>query len=164
MNDQLTTDPRTSSEPPPGVSQSTRPITGLFEDRFRLGETLNVMVNGPKVYGALMTFGEPDPSGSLPGNNRTRWFWFLDNFCAVNGFVSGFLFDGVGKNYPDGIENVVDPFGRVVGQQNPKGIYRLWRSNGGYLLQINRYGEDATIPDSLYTRDFHMEKLIFEPE
>jgi hypothetical protein len=40
----------------------------------------------------------------------------------------------------------------------------LWRSNDGYLLQVNPYGSDAIAQDSLYTRDFHMETLIFKPE
>ena len=141
-----------------------QPITGLFEDRFRLGETLNVMVNGHKVYGQLLTYGAPDPSSTLPGNNKDRWYFFTDNWCAVNGFAAGFLFQGKGENFPDGIENPQDPFGRIVGQQDPVGIYRLWRSNDGYLLQVNPYGKDAIPVDPLYTRDFHMEHLVFAPE
>jgi hypothetical protein len=150
MND-VTTDP------------AMTPITGLFEDKYRLGETLNVMVNGYRVYGQLLTYGAPDPTGTLPGNNKDRWFFFQDNWCAVNGYAGGFLFTGKGINYPDGIENNHDPFGRVVGQQDPIGVYRLWRSNDGYLLQVNPYGEDAVPVDSLYRRDFHMENLIFQP-
>jgi hypothetical protein len=146
------------------TAQEGNLITGIFEDRFRLGETLNVMVNAPRVYGQLLTYGGLDPSSTLPGNNKDRWYFFQDNWCAVNGYAGGFLFAGRGMNYPDGIENIMDPFGRVVGQQNPVGIYRLWRSNGGYLLQVNPYGEDAIPVDSLYTKDFHMEHLIFQPD
>ena len=140
------------------------PITGLFEDRFRLGETLSVMVNGPVVHGQLLTYGAIDPSSSLPGENKDRWFFFTDNWCAVNSYACGFLFNGIGKNYPDGIENVQDPFGRIVGQQNPIGIYRLWRSNDGYLLQVNPSGDDAIPADALYRGDFHMESLVFQPD
>jgi hypothetical protein len=140
------------------------PVTGIFQDKFRLGEKLTVMVNGNRVHGQLLTYGGIDPTSTLPGNNKDRWFFFEDNWCAVNSFVSGFLFEGVGINYPDGIENIQDPFGRVVGQQNPIGIYRLWRSNDGYLLQVNPYGEDAIPLDALYTGDFHMEQLTFQPD
>ena len=139
------------------------PITGLFEDRFRIGETLNVMVNGCKVYGQLLTYGSIDSSPG-PGHNEPRWFFFEDNWCGVNSYASGFLFTGRGLNYPEGVENIKDPFGRVVGEQNPVGIYRLWRSNGGYLLQVNPYGEDAIPVDALYRHDFHMESLVFKPE
>ena len=145
------------------TTQAPQPITGLFEDRFRLGETLNVMVNSPRVYGQLLTYGGLDNSPG-PGANAGRWFFFNDNWCQVNNFVSGFLFEGNGVNYPDGIENNQDPFGRVVGQQDPVGVYRMWRSNGGYLLQVNPYGKDAIPVDSLYTNDFHMEHLVFAPE
>jgi hypothetical protein len=140
------------------------PVTGIFQDQFRLGEKLTVMVNGNKVHGQLLTYGGLDPSSTLPGNNKERWFFFEDNWCAINSYVSGFLFEGIGINYPDGIENNQDPFGRVVGQQNPIGIYRLWRSNDGYLLQVNPYGEDAIAIDALYTGDFHMEQLTFQPD
>ena len=140
------------------------PITGLFEDRFRLGETLSVMVNGPVVHGQLLTYGGIDPNSPGPGNNKDRWFFFTDNWCGVNSYACGFLFTGRGINYPEGVENIKDPFGRVVGEQNPIGIYRLWRSNSGYLLQVNPYGEDAIPLDALYTRDFHMESLVFKPE
>jgi hypothetical protein len=150
--DEVTTDP------------TLTPITGLFQDPYRLGETLNVMVNGNKVHGQLLTYGAVDPSSSLPGNNKDRWFFFEDNWCAINSYVSGFFFEGKGVNYPDGVENNQDPFGRVVGQQNPIGIYRLWRSNNGYLLQVNPYGKDAIAIDPLYTGDFHMEQLIFQPD
>ena len=146
------------------VITAPTPITGIFEDRFRLGETLNVMVNGPKVYGQLLTYGGLDPSSTLPGNNKGRWFFFQDNWCAVNQYASGFLFTGNGINYPDGVENNHDPFGRVVGQQDPIGVYRLWRSNGGYLLQVNPYGNDAVMIDDLYRQDFHMEQLVFQPD
>lgn len=140
-----------------------KPVTGLFEDRFRLGETLNVMVNGPVVHGQLLTYGSVDNTPG-PGLNEPRWFFFEDNWCGVNCYASGFLFTGRGLNYPDGVENVKDPFGRIVGEQNPIGIYRLWRSNDGYLLQVNPYGEDAVPADALYRRDFHMETLIFQPD
>jgi hypothetical protein len=140
------------------------PITGLFQDPFRLGEKLTVMVNGNKVHGQLLTYGAVDPSSSLPGNNKDRWFFFEDNWCAINSYVSGFMYEGKGVNYPDGVENNTDPFGRVVGQQNPIGIYRLWRSNSGYLLQVNPYGKDAIAADALYTGDFHMEQLTFQPD
>ena len=143
---------------------TTTLITGLFEDKFRIGETLNVMVNGQKVYGQLLTYGAIDPGGTGPGKDKDRWFFFQDNWCAVNGFASGFLFQGTGKNYPDGVENPQDPFGRIVGQQEPIGIYRLWRSNGGYLLQVNPYGTQTIPLDPLYTKDFHMEQLVFAPE
>ena len=138
-------------------------ITGIFEDRFRLGERLTVMVDGYKVHGQLLTYGAGDPNSPGPGNNKDRWYVFQDNWCAVNEYASGFFYTGQGKNYPDGIENIQDPFGRVVGQQNPIGIYRLWRSNDGYLLQVNPYGEDAIAADPLYAGDFHMETLVFQP-
>jgi hypothetical protein len=139
-------------------------ITGIFEDRFRSGETLTIMVNKPKIYGQLLTYGGLDPSSTLPGNNKPRWFFFHDNWCAVNQNAAGFLFTGQGINYPDGVENNMLPFGRLVGQQNPIGIYNLWEEDDGYLLQVNPYGEDAVPADSLYRRDFHMKHLIFQPD
>lgn len=153
----------TQEQTPPSVTQEQSLISGVFEDRFRLGETLTILVNEPVVHGELLTYGKPDPASPGPGNNGMRWFFFQDNWCPVNNYAAGFLFEGRGMNYPEGIENVQDPFGRIVGQQNPIGIYRLWRSDGGYLFQVNPYGEDAVAVDSLYTRDFHMNTLKFAP-
>jgi len=153
--------------------------SGLYMDETRFGEGITITRNGDILQFFFFTY-EPQPECwnflNLP--EVTDWAehdchearWFLSGGDELIGdTVTGFLYQTVGIDYPEGIADPDDPFATTVGDDFVIGLYILRRQGEGWRLVVFPVGDALPIDDILFTTTFDFNHAILhandpEPE
>ena len=74
--------------------------------------------------------------------------------------AEGWLYIGLGVDYPKGVASPNDPFKSVVGEAHIVGRYLLSRSLTGWKMVVVHFGEVLDKDDPLYQTVFDFNTLI----
>ena len=115
-------------------------------------------------------YGIELPKGGLATEencSKNRWFYSAGDVIAKDGQqVEGWLYMGLGLDYPKGIPDVADPFKVRVGEGVLVGRYILQRTIGingaGWALVVIRFAEVLPKDDPVFNMVFSFNTLLFE--
>ena len=146
--------------------------SGSYYNIERDGEGLQLSRSGDQVQFFFYTYddwqGCPSlniPKGGLVDStncHENRWFFSDANVIdEKRGTVEGWLYTGVGVNYPKGVVDPQDPFLSVVGQGYVVGRFILQRSGDGWRMVVVRFGNLLAKGDSLFSEVFEFNTMLF---
>ena len=148
--------------------------SGSFYNPERDGLGIQLTRNGNQVQFFLYTYkdwqgcpGIDIPPKSLVTQGTchlNRWF-FTDantiNDKSSRDVIEGWLFIGLGVDYPECFPDPVDPFLSVCGVSAIVGRFLMERSGDGWRFIIIPFGDVLDNDDSLYSTVFDMNTPLF---
>ena len=149
--------------------------SGTYYDSARPGEGMLLQRDGDTMMFFLFTFGahgcyeyayptegpfiEKDYDCEMQGD---RWFYASNEYFVENDELSGFIYMAYGTNWPEGIQTLDNPFIDEVSESFAVGVYIMIRSDQGWRISIQPFGNLLSPDDPLYSRVWNYTTKLFD--
>jgi hypothetical protein len=147
--------------------------SGIFWDHEETGHGALVTQSVFATSMYLFTYGsercDMKKEGIEPYCDLNGQRWFFGSNKVVDGVVRGHLYAASGLNFPDGIQDDVDPFVWHIGLTYAVGEYRMWPAGNGWTVEITHFKEDTLDkspldPDDPLFRAYEFWDVIATPD
>jgi hypothetical protein len=136
----------------------------------RHGDTIQIFVYTYDDWQGCPGVNLPNGGLATPQNcSENRWFYSAgDTISKGDQQIEGWLYMGIGLNYPKGLPDLADPFKVQVGEGMLIGRYIMQRTLGingpGWALVVIRFSNVLAKNDSLFSQVFDFNTLLFKAD
>lgn len=149
--------------------------SGMYMDLARPGEGMLLQRNESNVVFFLFTFGAEGCYGyEFPSvgpfldpeydcyRQGGRWFYANDLHFRDDTQLSGFLYMAYGTNWPNGIQDLQNPFIDTVSESFAVAVYTMIRSDQGWRISIQPFGNLLAPDDPIFSRVWDYTTQLFD--